>query len=231
MADYKTMDGLAADCAKQNPPPSFGKYVLGNAAEGAAVGFVAGTVISGGDPVAGAFMGGAMAGMAAAEAVKSFDHDTWHDAVKAEKGKAACIGAGVAKLDSLKVDDDLDLRDTGVSKLPNNLKVRHSLNLSRTGVTELSDGLEVGGGLDVSDTRISKLPDNFEVGMLDLSRSGVTKLPNNLKVHGNLYLYGTGVTKLPDDLKVGGKVYGFNGAAPGGEKPPLQQNVPRTPTP
>jgi hypothetical protein len=133
----------------------------------------------------------------AAEAFKRFDDDTWHDAVKAEEGKAACIGTGVARLpDTLKVDDDLNLRrNTNVTKLPNNLKVRFSLDVSHTGVTKLPDILEAGGGLDVSDTRISKLPDNFEVGMLDLSRSGVRELPNNLKVRGNLYMYDTAAAR------------------------------------
>ena len=69
------------------------------------------------------------------------------------------------------------------------------LDLKNTGITSLPDNLTVGGELDLSGTGITSLPDNLTVGGgLYLSGTGITSLPDNLTVGGELYLSGTGIT-------------------------------------
>ena len=104
----------------------------------------------------------------------------------------------------IKVEEDLDLRGTGITSLPDNLTVGGWLDLSGTGITSLPDNLTVGCSLDLSGTGITSLPDNLTVGgSLDLRGTGITSLPDNLTVGGSLYLSGTGITSLPDNLTVG----------------------------
>ena len=69
------------------------------------------------------------------------------------------------------------------------------LDLRDTGITSLPDNLTVGGYLDLRDTGITSLPDNLTVGgSIDLEGTGITSLPDNLIVGGSLYLSGTGIT-------------------------------------
>ena len=58
------------------------------------------------------------------------------------------------------IDGDLDLRDTGITALPDGLTVGGSLDLEGcTGITALPDGLTVGGSLDLEGcTGITALP-------------------------------------------------------------------------
>ena len=101
---------------------------------------------------------------------------------------------------------DLDLRDTGITSLPDNLTVGGYLDLEGcTGITSLPDNLIVGEYLDLRGTGITSLPDNLTVGgYLDLRGTGITSLPDNLTVGGSLYLRDTRITSLPDNLTVGG---------------------------
>ena len=113
---------------------------------------------------------------------------------------------GITSLpDNLTVGGWLDLRGTGITSLPDNLTVGGWLDLRDTGITSLPDNLTVGGWLDLQGTGITSLPDNLTVGgWLDLRGTGITSLPDNLTVGGDLYLRGTGITSLPDNLTVGG---------------------------
>ena len=107
-------------------------------------------------------------------------------------------------------DLDLDLRDTGITSLPDNLTVGGYLDLEGcTGITSLPDNLIVGEYLDLDGcTGITSLPDNLIVGgYLDLDGTGITSLPDNLTVGEYLDLRGTGITSLPDNLTVGGGLY------------------------
>jgi DNA-binding transcriptional regulator YhcF (GntR family) len=108
-------------------------------------------------------------------------------------------------LDGLKVDDDLYLRNTKITSLPDNLEVGGSLNLEGTPITSLPDNLKVGGDLILEYTLITSLPDNLEVGgSLYLYNTKITSLPDNLKVGGSLDLQNTPITSLPNNLEVGG---------------------------
>jgi len=134
---------------------------------------------------------------------QSLTPDWFSESHKTECLKAleCCLG------DRTNFGGSLDLRNTGITSLPDNLSVGGSLDLSDTGITSLPDNLSVGGYLDLSDTGITSLPDNLSVGgSLDLRNTGITSLPDNLSVGGYLYLSDTGITSLPDNLSVGGEV-------------------------
>ena len=115
---------------------------------------------------------------------------------------------GVTSLpDNLTVKGRLYLHDTGITSLPDNLNVRYDLDLSDTGITALPDNLTaVCGDLNLSGTRITALPDNLTTvcGGLNLSGTCITALPDNLNVGGDLDLSYTGITALPNNLTVEG---------------------------
>ena len=91
------------------------------------------------------------------------------------------------------------------------IKIGGNLNLRETNITKLPENLTVGGSLDLSGTNITKLPENLTVGgWLNLRETNITKLPENLTVGGSLYLSGTNITELPENLRVNGSIYGFN---------------------
>lgn len=105
---------------------------------------------------------------------------------------------GLAELDreiakrrkGIVINGFLDLRSSGITRLPNNLTVRGNLFLSKTGITQLPDNLTVEGSLYLSGT-------------------GIVALPETLTVRGSLNLSGTGIKTLPDKLTVGGIVHGL----------------------
>ena len=108
------------------------------------------------------------------------------------------------------VGESLDLRDTGITSLPEGLTVGESLDLEGcTGITSLPEGLTVGGYLDLEGcTGITSLPEGLTVGgYLDLRGTGITSLPEGLTVGESLYLRGTGITSLPEGLTVGESLY------------------------
>ena len=106
----------------------------------------------------------------------------------------------------LKVDGDLDLRNTNITFLPTDIQVKGELNLRNSSIKSLPSDLEVGGDLVLMYSQIEKLPDNLTVnGRLDLeSCKNLQSLPNGLKVKGNLDLRNTNITSLPSDLEVNG---------------------------
>jgi len=69
--------------------------------------------------------------------------------------------------DNMKVDGYLDLRGTNIAQLPDNLRVEYGLNLGDTNITDLPDDLYVGGSLTLSNTNMADLPvqDSVFVGM------------------------------------------------------------------
>jgi hypothetical protein len=86
----------------------------------------------------------------------------------------------------------LDLRNTNITKLPNELYVDGNFNLRGCKqLTELPNKLFVGGYLSL------------------LNCEQITELPDGIHVGGDLNLSGINITKLPDDLYVGGCI-GFN---------------------
>ena len=58
--------------------------------------------------------------------------------------------------------NDLDLRGTAITQLPDGLSVGGSLDLSGTAITQLPDGLSVGGSLYLRGTAITQLPDGLK---------------------------------------------------------------------
>lgn len=118
----------------------------------------------------------------------------------------------------------LDLRNTGINRLPHNLVVTGALILSGCPISELPNGLHVHEYLDLKDTPIRTLPDDMIVGngvflensglmkltdglsfndSLDLENSRITSLPKDLNIGGYLNIKGTGITTIPDSLRVG----------------------------
>ena len=86
-------------------------------------------------------------------------------------------------------DGMLDLRNTNISKLPNDLYIGGHLRLY---------GCE----------QITKLPDKLYVrDNLNLTYSNIKKLPNGLHVKGHLFLVGTSIEELPNNLYVGGNLF------------------------
>ena len=111
-----------------------------------------------------------------------------------EELKAMCDG-----------DGNLDLRNTGITALPEGLTVGGWLDLRGTGITALPEGLTVGGSLYLRGTSITALPEGLTVGgSLYLRGTSITALPEGLTVGGSLDLSGTGITALPEGLTVGG---------------------------
>ena len=97
-------------------------------------------------------------------------------------GRAKYTGMGW--MEGLEIFGSLDLRDTGITALPDGLTVGGSLYLSGTGITALPDGLTVGGSLDLSVTGITALPDGLTVGgslYLSGSKVKISDVPEHLK--------------------------------------------------
>ena len=106
----------------------------------------------------------------------------------------------------------LNLRNTGITSLPEGLTVGGWLDLRGTSITSLPEGLTVGGWLDLNGTPITALPEGLTVGGgLDLSNTPITALPEGLTVGGWLDLNGTPITapakykKLKNGMYVPGK--------------------------
>lgn len=103
----------------------------------------------------------------------------------------------------LVIQNNLDLRMTNITKLPENLTINGYLDLQGTPIFELPKNLTVNGYLDLRGTKITTLPENLTInGYLDLRGLKITKLPKSLTVNDNLYLAGTQITELPKDLNV-----------------------------
>ncbi|MBU1248189.1 MAG: hypothetical protein KKB70_05790, partial [Proteobacteria bacterium] len=87
------------------------------------------------------------------------------------------------------------------------------IDLRQTGVTALPDGLRVKGDLDFSGCPcLVSLPDDLQVGgsLFLEDCTGLTSLPDDLQVKGSLWLDGcSSLVSLPDGLQVGGNVNGF----------------------
>ena len=120
----------------------------------------------------------------------------------------------------------LDLRNTNITKLPNDLYIDGNFNLRGCNqitelpnklfvggylsllnckqITELPDGIHVGGDLNLSGTNITKLPDNLYVGggldLIDCKR--LTELPNNLYVEYGVYIEGTPLVQKYSDKEI-----------------------------
>lgn len=122
------------------------------------------------------------------------------------------------------IQGGLDLRNSGVTRLPPNLVVTGALILSGCPIHELPNGLHVQEYLDLKDTLISLLPDDLNVGngiflenscltqltdglsindSLDLENTRIEALPNDLNIGGYLNIKGTSITSIPDSLRVG----------------------------
>ena len=85
---------------------------------------------------------------------------------------------------------DLNLKNSNITKLPNDLYVDGRLNLRYCDqLTKLPDKLYVGGWLDIRGC------------------NQLTELPNNLYVGGNLWLYVSKIQEIPDNLYVGGYLH------------------------
>jgi hypothetical protein len=105
MPDFKSMDKIIADCAKENPPyvpQSFGKTVLKAAGAGLAVGGSAGiftTLATGGNVLAGALVEGVEAVVSAAVvaslAAMAYPEDVRQGKALAETKENACVAKGV----------------------------------------------------------------------------------------------------------------------------------------
>jgi len=74
------------------------------------------------------------------------------------------------------LNDDIDLRGTKITSLPDNLSVVGYLDLRGTQITSLPDNISVGDSLDLRGTQITSLPDNLSVGdYLYLRGTQITK--------------------------------------------------------
>ncbi len=122
------------------------------------------------------------------------------------------------------IQGGLDLRNTGITRLPHNLVVTGALILSGCPINELPNGLHVYEYLDLKDTPVRTLPSDLIVGngiflensclmeltdglsindSLDLENTRIKTLPNNLNIGGYLNIKGTRITTIPDSLRVG----------------------------
>jgi len=103
-----------------------------------------------------------------------------------------------------KIEGDLQIKDTPLTKLPDGLHVTKLLDLTGSEIKELPKKLKV-YTLRVSNL-IKEIPDDIQVTHLDLTYSGDIKLPDNLACE-SLVLYSpvseSQITKLPDGLKIG----------------------------
>jgi hypothetical protein len=111
--------------------------------------------------------------------------------------------------EELIINDDLYLRHSAITSLPEGLKVGGDLSLSYSKVKSLPEGLEVGGDLYLmSCNDLTSLPKSLKVsGGLFLNKSkSITSLPEGLEV-GDLSLRETNINSLPKGLKVNALLY------------------------
>jgi hypothetical protein len=111
--------------------------------------------------------------------------------------------------EELIINDDLYLRHSAITSLPEGLKVGGDLSLSYSKVKSLPEGLEVGGDLYLMNCNdLTSLPKGLKVsGGLFLNRSkSITSLPEGLEV-GDLSLRETNINSLPKGLKVNELLY------------------------
>ena len=126
--------------------------------------------------------------------------------------------------DNLKVLGSLNLRLSGVTKLPKGLEVEYWMSISRTEIEELPEDTKFGRSLYVNemkkpfsfpkvvkvdgefkciDTDIKRMPEELYVkNNCKLSGSNFYKLPNIMEVKGECHLNNTPITELPKKLKV-----------------------------
>ena len=129
--------------------------------------------------------------------------------------------------DNLKVLGWLNLRCSGVTKLPKCLEVEGLLDISETDIEELPDGtkfgkslhankmkksfsfpkvVKVNGHFDCEETAIRCMPEEvYAKWCFDLSGSTFDKLPKVMEIGYSLYLDDTDITELPEGFK---EVYG-----------------------
>ena len=111
--------------------------------------------------------------------------------------------------DNLIVNGWLGLSNTPITKLPKNLTVKYDLDLEKTNITEIPKDLDISGSLFAPESKIVKLPDDFYIqkySYLNISKTPISKLPKNLHV-GNLVISETNITELPNDLIITDLIY------------------------
>ena len=102
-------------------------------------------------------------------------------------------------------EDDLELNNSNIKKLPNDLYVGGRFKLyDCKQLTKLPDDLYVDNDFFlVGCKQITELPNNLYVDKtLLLSYSFITKIPNNLYVGGDLYAYNTPLAKKYSDKEI-----------------------------
>jgi len=94
-------------------------------------------------------------------------------------------------------EGDLVLKNSNITKLPNDLYVDRTLSLTGCSeLTELPDNLYVGEDLYLKNSNITKLPDNLYVGeSLMITGTNIKEIPNKLYVGWNLYIENTPLAK------------------------------------
>ena len=100
---------------------------------------------------------------------------------------------------------DLNLKNSNITKLPNDLYVGGGLYLNYCQyLTELPNNLYVEFSLDLQDCKeLKKLPDDLYVGgFLDLTNTNILELPNNLYVDGFLRIGDTPLAKKYTDEQI-----------------------------
>jgi hypothetical protein len=103
-----------------------------------------------------------------------------------EEGKYTILGV-IRKLEKLPLDQRV---------------VREELNLKGTSITSLPQGLRVWGSLNLSNTYITSLPQGLVIrGDLDLEGTPVTSLPQDLVVTGNIWGFRGDPSKVSPHLQ------------------------------
>lgn len=125
--------------------------------------------------------------------------------------------------DNLRILGYLDLRQSGITKLPKGLEVEKWVNISCTEIEELPEDTKLGGDLyantmkkpfsfpkivkvngklECTYTRIKRMSEELYInGYCDLSHSKFDKLPKVMEIGYRLDLYDTPITELPKGLK------------------------------
>lgn len=99
---------------------------------------------------------------------------------------------------------EIDLRNTKISKLPDNLFIDGSLDISSTPITRLPKNLEITGKLYACSTGLREIPDDISVGSLNLAGSRhINSLPDNFHIPEYLNICDTNIKELPENLEVG----------------------------
>jgi len=100
---------------------------------------------------------------------------------------------------------DLVLKNSNITKLPNDLYVTGYLDLGDCKqLTKLPDNLYVGDELYLKGcTQITKLPDNLYVGdSLNIKETSIEEIPNNIYVDLSLYIENTPLAKKYTDKEI-----------------------------